>query len=443
MIPIEKNIIVIDENQVKRHSTYLRRAKGLVKNGRAQWVDEKTIRLTSTAPPLCLPLNRMGDISMTNKREAYIITERGARKSVSGYKYCPHNITLPAVMSILKTLIGIKPDIRKEGQWLNDYDYFFQMGVSTDGFAMLGYLPEAIMLNNLWNSQPIKDCFACEGIKYHMAALEDVAMKDYAINKQTIKKEIVDHLNNDFPVLIWCAYNEFFIAIGYEDDGNTILGIRIFGKGNSCENFMKKTKFKLKFRFEAGFADDVIAVFFIDGAAEPSDRKEITLRTLKIGYEMLTETKSDFSNLQYDYRLAPQNRKSKKELNEFSYGYGVNIYEKWISRIKEDNNYKYKKDALLYASPEDFDLAERRAYVTQFFKIAQQYLGDGCLSEAIDNYVKLHNGMWKIHRTARNEGRMLSKENRDKIIAILEDCKEYDKIAAENIGNVLKSYHRL
>lgn len=96
----------------------------------------------------------MEDISMINTREAYMITERGTRKSVSGYYYCPHNITFPAVMSILKTLIGIKPDIRKEGQWLNDYDYFFQMGVSTEGFAMLGYYPEVIMLNNLWNSQP-------------------------------------------------------------------------------------------------------------------------------------------------------------------------------------------------------------------------------------------------------------------------------------------------
>lgn len=56
-----RNIIVIDENNIKQKSTYLRRANGLVKNGRARWVDDKTICL------LCPPLNQTEDILMTNK----------------------------------------------------------------------------------------------------------------------------------------------------------------------------------------------------------------------------------------------------------------------------------------------------------------------------------------------------------------------------------------
>jgi hypothetical protein len=74
MKPITKNIIVIDENNVKHNSTYLRRAKGLVKNGRARWVDDNTICLTelcSVVEPCsvsCPPLNKniTEDLSVNN-----------------------------------------------------------------------------------------------------------------------------------------------------------------------------------------------------------------------------------------------------------------------------------------------------------------------------------------------------------------------------------------
>ncbi len=47
--PIEKNIIVIDEAGNEYEATYPKRAKGLVKNGRARFVDEHTICLA--CPP--------------------------------------------------------------------------------------------------------------------------------------------------------------------------------------------------------------------------------------------------------------------------------------------------------------------------------------------------------------------------------------------------------
>ena len=49
MIPIEKNIIVVDEQGNKYEATYPKRAKGLVKNGRARFIDENTICLA--CPP--------------------------------------------------------------------------------------------------------------------------------------------------------------------------------------------------------------------------------------------------------------------------------------------------------------------------------------------------------------------------------------------------------
>lgn len=52
-VPITKNVIVTDENGKTYEPTYTRRAKGLVKCGRARWVDENTICLNSlaTCPP--------------------------------------------------------------------------------------------------------------------------------------------------------------------------------------------------------------------------------------------------------------------------------------------------------------------------------------------------------------------------------------------------------
>ena len=49
MVPIEKNIIVVDEQGNEYEATYPKRAKGLVKNGRARFIDEKTICLA--CPP--------------------------------------------------------------------------------------------------------------------------------------------------------------------------------------------------------------------------------------------------------------------------------------------------------------------------------------------------------------------------------------------------------
>ena len=49
MTPIEKNVIVVDEQGNEYEATYPKRAKGLVKNGRARFVDENKICLA--CPP--------------------------------------------------------------------------------------------------------------------------------------------------------------------------------------------------------------------------------------------------------------------------------------------------------------------------------------------------------------------------------------------------------
>lgn len=59
MIPIEKNIIVVDEQGNEYEATYPKRAKGLVKNGRARFIDENTICLA------CPPDTKLEDKNMS------------------------------------------------------------------------------------------------------------------------------------------------------------------------------------------------------------------------------------------------------------------------------------------------------------------------------------------------------------------------------------------
>ena len=63
MIPIEKNVIVVDENGNEYEATYPKRAKGLVKNGRARFIDENTICLA--CPP-----NNTEDKDMSENKKA-------------------------------------------------------------------------------------------------------------------------------------------------------------------------------------------------------------------------------------------------------------------------------------------------------------------------------------------------------------------------------------
>ncbi len=68
MIPIEKNIIVVDENGTVFESTWPKRANGLVKKGRARWLDEKTICLAR-------PPEQTEDNKMENMKQAEAVTE--------------------------------------------------------------------------------------------------------------------------------------------------------------------------------------------------------------------------------------------------------------------------------------------------------------------------------------------------------------------------------
>ena len=78
MIPIAKNITVVDEQGNYHEATYPKRAKGLVKNGRARFIDANTICLA------CPPYD-MEDNNMSNNTENMAIETKPTEKLTMDY----------------------------------------------------------------------------------------------------------------------------------------------------------------------------------------------------------------------------------------------------------------------------------------------------------------------------------------------------------------------
>ena len=345
-----------------------------------------------------------------NIPESFMLTERNVRDSEH-----PRSMQFPAMLSTIKTaFLNLEPRVgiieAHNRSYKTDLDYFFQMGVSSEGLG-LKFGMDDLLKTGKWNNEPLRDCFLSEGIKYRVVADESIKIKDGVLNLSTIKGEVVAHLNAGLPVTLLKKgnpYMPFNLVMGYADYGNCLMRHHGAGKAKSITKLAKPWY---------DWVNKICAVIFIDGVVDPIDRKTVILRSLSRAQEMLTETNETFSE----------------------YGYGKHMWETWISRLDNDNNYKVKSNVLKYIVPEKFDLAERRAFAAHFFKEAEIYVGDNLLKDAFDAFNDIHNKMWDIHWIVmdENKGNLLLRETREKIIEILHDCQALDLKAAENIKQVL------
>lgn len=79
--PIEKNIIVVDEQGNEYEATYPKRAKGLVKNGRARFIDENKICLA--CPPDIISEDKMEDKNVNIQEDIEIDAHAPDSKSLT------------------------------------------------------------------------------------------------------------------------------------------------------------------------------------------------------------------------------------------------------------------------------------------------------------------------------------------------------------------------
>lgn len=100
MIPIEKNIIVVDENGKEYEATYPKRAKGLVKNGRARFIDKNTICLA------CPPKDELEDNKMSENKNV----NNNSKPQPPATPAIPEKPTKFTIDYILTMLEGISKD---------------------------------------------------------------------------------------------------------------------------------------------------------------------------------------------------------------------------------------------------------------------------------------------------------------------------------------------
>ena len=90
-----KNVSVIDENGITQGSTYPKRAAGLVKKGRARWIDGSTICL-------CAPKKEERQMNL------YEVFDNQISKMQEQLREADEKEAMPVRMQILKTLESIK-----------------------------------------------------------------------------------------------------------------------------------------------------------------------------------------------------------------------------------------------------------------------------------------------------------------------------------------------
>ena len=111
MTPIEKNVIVVDELGNEYEATYPKRAKGLVKNGRARFIDENTICLA------CPPNTELEDMTMSeNKTVNTTVSEKTTEATAteqSAVKIVPTPISVSYVLEKIEQIAEDREYIHK------------------------------------------------------------------------------------------------------------------------------------------------------------------------------------------------------------------------------------------------------------------------------------------------------------------------------------------
>ncbi|MBQ2663031.1 MAG: hypothetical protein IJG16_02675 [Clostridia bacterium] len=90
-----KNVSVIDENGIAQGSTYPKRAAGLVKKGRARWIDDRTICL-------CAPKKEERQMNL------YEVFDNQISKMQEQLREADEKEAMPVRIQILKTMETFK-----------------------------------------------------------------------------------------------------------------------------------------------------------------------------------------------------------------------------------------------------------------------------------------------------------------------------------------------
>lgn len=192
MTPITKNVDVIDEQGNKYEATYPKRAKGLVKKGRARFVNDKTICLA------CPPKNILEDITMNNDSNQNKDMQEQAKVAVEAFntlkeEYSKQNPTEKLTMNYVLEQIE---KISSQTEYLNNTIQGLSKMPNTENPGDVGAQAKA---------QALGDVVRCrETTNQQLLTLYEKMYDDLKPKNPSTKEKALEITNKMFSDNSWC-----------------------------------------------------------------------------------------------------------------------------------------------------------------------------------------------------------------------------------------------
>ena len=189
MIPIEKNIVVVDKYGTEYESTWLKRANGLVKKGRARWLDEQTICLA--CPP-----ERTEDNNMENMSQADASAARIANTEVT--KQADSKLGGLTIESLLNRMDAIRKEMLFMNELLSTMEAITNQGGEDDAGHIAQATSQAFIARETTCQQQLR--FLERIYSDHFSAPSEEA-------KAARTRMILDKMNDIIPALDYSDEN--------------------------------------------------------------------------------------------------------------------------------------------------------------------------------------------------------------------------------------------
>ena len=169
-----KNVIVVDELGNNYAPTYAKRARGLVKQGRARWLDENTICLA--CPPSDLEDNVMNDMDKIGN----VMENIEVVNEVQPEEAKNNAVTAADILARMDKIIAQGEELAKVMQIIYDLPVNESPEGGRDGQARANAIRDIYVRREVTNQKMLDMLDDMRGTKKNTALLDKIIPKDFA-----------------------------------------------------------------------------------------------------------------------------------------------------------------------------------------------------------------------------------------------------------------------
>lgn len=293
-----KLINVIDENGKSYSSTYVKRAKGLVKHDRAYWVDESTICLR-------VPLLQTEEKTMkaTDFERMIALTVAG-NYAIKNKNKDDYHLGYSAIKALCDTYDGIILELEKS-------NIEIVPGLEKIGFDLIPNRNEANKLRELEQCVYTKNCLLNPILKLEKSKLEKNEKENFSShNSSKNNNNVVINVKNKCDDILGININEIQ-ALAKELQKLTLEQEQLLKEKKELEIGLKETKEEL--------ANSEMAVkeLYIDTKELDIDIKELSVEIENLKNEDDEDSKEELEDLEEELEEQEEELESKqRELEE-------------------------------------------------------------------------------------------------------------------------------